>query len=104
MKGKIASETSDFGHRAGLAVEAFSPVGNPGNPNQVRGRGRKWVTERQRLGAKLDPALREWADRVIIPALADEYFAERERKRIADVGAPVAQSETKSRLSAGGTP
>jgi len=23
------------------------------------------VTERQRLGAKLDPALREWADRVV---------------------------------------
>jgi hypothetical protein len=34
------------------------------------------VTERQKLGAKLDPALKEWADRVIIPALAREYFAQ----------------------------
>jgi hypothetical protein len=61
------------------------------------------VTERQRLGAKLDPALREWADRVIIPALADEYLAEQEAKRIAEAGAPVAQFEPKSRLSAGVT-
>jgi len=57
-------------------------------------------TERQRLGAKLDPALREWADRVIIPALAREYLAEQEAKRIAEVGAPVAQFEPKTRLSA----
>ncbi len=58
------------------------------------------MTERQRLGAKLDPALREWADRVIIPALAREYLAEQDAKRIAEVAPPVAQSEPKSRLSA----
>lgn len=62
------------------------------------------MTERQRLGAKLDPALREWADRVIIPALAREYLAEQDAKRIAEVGAPVAQSEPKMMLSARVTP
>lgn len=58
------------------------------------------MTERQRLGAKLDPALREWADRVIIPALAREFSAEREKTRIAEGTAPVAQFESKDRLSA----
>jgi len=47
--------------------------------------------ERQRLGAKLDPALRAWADRVIIPALAREYLAEQGQKRIAESHSPVAQ-------------
>ena len=60
-------------------------------------------TERQRLGAKLDPALRAWADRVIIPALAREYLAERDGKRIAEAAAPVAKCEPKSRPSAGVT-
>jgi hypothetical protein len=62
------------------------------------------VTERQRLGAKLDPALREWADRVIIPALAREYPAEQEKKRIAESHSPVAQFEPKMPLSARVTP
>jgi hypothetical protein len=53
------------------------------------------VTERQRLGAKLDPALREWADRVIILALAREYQADCERVRIAESVEPVAQSQAK---------
>ncbi len=60
-------------------------------------------TERQRLGAKLDPALRAWADRVIIPALAREYLAEQDAKRIAEAGAAVAQCKSKSKLSAGVT-
>jgi len=59
-------------------------------------------SERQRLGAKLDPALRAWADRVIIPALAREYLAERQ-KLIAESLEPVAQSERKMLLSAGVT-
>jgi hypothetical protein len=62
------------------------------------------VTERQKLGAKLDPALREWADRVIIPALAREYLAEQEKKKIAEPLQPVAQSEPKMLLSARVTP
>jgi hypothetical protein len=61
------------------------------------------INERQRLGAKLDPALREWADRVIIPALAREYHAENEKKRIADSAEPVAQCEPEMLLSAGVT-
>lgn len=62
------------------------------------------MTERQRLGAKLDPALREWADRVIIPALAREYHAEQEQKGIAESLEPVAQFKPKMRLSARVTP
>jgi hypothetical protein len=62
------------------------------------------VTDRQRLGAKLDPALREWADRVIIPALAREYQVEQEQKRIAESLEPVAQFKPKMRLSARVTP
>lgn len=62
------------------------------------------MTERQRLGAKLHPVLREWADRVIIPALAREYRAEQEKKRIAEPVESVAQFEPKMRLSARVTP
>ncbi len=62
------------------------------------------MTERQKLGAKLDPALREWADRVIIPALAREYLAEQDAKRIAESYSPVAQFKPKLRLSARVTP
>jgi hypothetical protein len=58
---------------------------------------------RQRLGAKLDPALRAWADRVVIPALAREYLTEQEQKRIAESLEPVAQSERKILPSAGVT-
>ncbi len=58
------------------------------------------MTERQKLGAKLDPALREWADRVIIPALARVYLAEQDAKRIAESHSPVAQFKPKMRLSA----
>jgi hypothetical protein len=59
--------------------------------------------ERQRLGAKLDPEMRAWADRVIIPALAREYLTEQGQKRIAESLEPVAQSERKMLLSAGVT-
>jgi hypothetical protein len=62
------------------------------------------VTERQRLGGKLDPALREWADRVIIPALAREYLAEQEKNQIAESLETVAQCEPKMLLSAKVTP
>jgi hypothetical protein len=58
---------------------------------------------RQRLGEKLDPALREWADRVIIPALAREFSAEQHKKQIAEPSESVAQFETTDRLSARGT-
>ena len=60
-------------------------------------------SERQRLGAKLDPEMRAWADRVIIPALAREYLTEQGQKRIAESLEPVAQSERKMLLSAGVT-
>ena len=36
----------------------------------------KETAERQRLGAKLSPALRDFVDRVIVPALTREYIAE----------------------------
>jgi hypothetical protein len=52
------------------------------------------------LGAKLDPALREWADRVIIPALTSEFLANQDSKQIAKDVPSVAQFETKSRPSA----
>jgi hypothetical protein len=58
------------------------------------------VTERQKLGAKLDPALREWADRVIIPALAREVFAQREFKKIAVGPTTVPEFQRNSRPSA----
>jgi hypothetical protein len=58
------------------------------------------VTEREKLGAKLSPALREWADRVIIPALAREYLAERDAKQIAKQPARVAEFQQMSRPSA----
>jgi hypothetical protein len=60
--------------------------------------------ERQRLGAKLDPALRAWADRVIIPALAREYLTEQGQKRIAESHSPVALFRPKMKLSARVTP
>jgi hypothetical protein len=61
------------------------------------------LTGRQRLGAKLDPALREWADRVIIPALAREFLANQDSKQIAKDVPSVAQFETKNGPSARGT-
>jgi hypothetical protein len=57
------------------------------------------VTEREKLGAKLDPALREWADRVIIPALAREYLAQANSKKIAAERGIVSESEVKNELS-----
>ena len=62
------------------------------------------MTKREKLGAKLDPALREWADRVIIPALAREFLAERDAKRIAKRVETVAQFQLKTGLSARVTP
>ena len=57
------------------------------DPRAVPRKSRVWVTEREKLAAKLDPALREWADKVIIPALARQYLAQGVRERIArDVG------------------
>jgi hypothetical protein len=57
------------------------------------------VTEREKLGAKLDPALREWADRVIIPALAREYLAQGRPDRTVRKEGTVAEFKAK-RLSA----
>lgn len=62
------------------------------------------MTERERLGAKLDPALRELADRVIIPALARKYLAQGEPKRIAGERETVAEFQLKTELSAEVTP
>jgi len=62
------------------------------------------VTERQKLGAKLDAALREWADRVIIPALAREYLAQGSPKKIVPKQQTVAEFQENGRLSAEVTP
>ena len=62
------------------------------------------MTERQKLGAKLDPALREWADKVIIPALAREFLAKRTAKRIANCPVSVAEFQENDRLSVEVTP
>jgi hypothetical protein len=60
-------------------------------------------TERQRLGAKLDPKLREWIDRVIVPALVREYIAEHKSTDcVADPAIAVRQFQTNDRLSAEG--
>jgi hypothetical protein len=61
------------------------------------------VTERQRLGAKLDPALRDIVDRVIVPALVREYIAEHGTpNQLARPARAVRQFEPKKRLSAEG--
>ena len=62
------------------------------------------MTEREKLGARLDPALREWADKVIIPALAREYLVEQAAKRIAEVPRLVSEFTPKIEPSAGVTP
>jgi hypothetical protein len=62
------------------------------------------VTEREKLGAKLDPALREWADRVIIPALAREYLAQGRSDSAVRKEGTVAEFKAKNRLSAEVTP
>jgi hypothetical protein len=67
-------------------------------------RGNDAVTEREKLGAKLDPALRELADRVIIPALAREFLAQGKTKRIAGERSNVAEFKVRNRLSAEVTP
>ena len=60
-------------------------------------------SERQRLGAKLDPKLREWIDRVIVPALVREYIAEHKHSDcIADPTRAVRQFQSNERLSAEG--
>lgn len=58
--------------------------------------------ELQRLGAKLDPALKGWIDRVIVPALVREYIAEKAGNCLANPARAVAQSDTTDRLSAEG--
>jgi hypothetical protein len=58
------------------------------------------VTDREKLGARLDPALRAWADRVIIPALAREFLSERAAMRIAKKVETVAEFQSKTVLSA----
>jgi hypothetical protein len=59
-------------------------------------------TEREKLGSKLDPKLREWLDRVIVPALARAYAAEHTAPdNLAGVPRDVRQF-TEKRLSAEG--
>lgn len=58
------------------------------------------MTEREKLGAKLNPALREWADRVIIPALAREILAQGPEEGIAVGQEDVTKFTNKKRLSA----
>jgi len=75
-----------------------------GNREIIEKETEVWVTEREKLGASLDPALREWADKVIIPALAREYLAERDAKRIAKVPRTVSEFMPKIEPSSGVTP
>jgi len=57
----------------------------------------------QQLGAKLDPKLREWIDRVIVPALAREYIADKECANCVAIPAEdVPQLPSNDRLSAEG--
>jgi hypothetical protein len=58
----------------------------------------------EQLGAQLDPALLEWADKVIIPALARAYLTERNTKRIADATSPVSEFTANVEPSARVTP
>lgn len=45
--------------------------------------------ELQRLGAKLDPGLKGWIDRVIVPGMVRQYLA---KKQKADIPRNVAHS------------
>lgn len=57
----------------------------------------------EELGAKLSPELREFVDRVIVPALLREYLAEKRRENcVAAMPHTVADSEPDVRLSAEG--
>lgn len=63
------------------------------------------MTERQkkldRLGARLDPDLRDFIDRAIVPALVREYIAEHGSAiRVAKPATAVPQFQPDARLSA----
>jgi hypothetical protein len=61
------------------------------------------ASEREKLGKKLDPELRELLDRVIVPALARDYIAEhRSSDRLAVVPKSVQHFDLNDRLSAEG--
>ena len=62
------------------------------------------MTKREKLGAHLDPALRKWADKVIIPALAREYLSDQAAKQIAKVPQPVPEFTPKIEPSSRVTP
>ena len=38
------------------------------------------MTEREKLGAKLDPALREWIDEVIVPGMVRLYVGRTQKR------------------------
>jgi len=74
-----------------------------GNQTEARKGTGVWVTERQKLGAKLDPWMRDFVDRVIVPALVREYIAENaEPNSLAEPARAVRQFPSKSRLLAEG--
>jgi hypothetical protein len=57
----------------------------------------------KRSGAQLDPALKEFLDAVVIPALVKEYLSEHEREnRLALIPERVPQSIAKHSASAEG--
>jgi hypothetical protein len=63
------------------------------------------VTEQQkeldRLGAKIDPAVRDWIDNVIVPSLVEEWLAREESaKRPQEVPRGVVQFDRRRMLSA----
>lgn len=59
-------------------------------------------TEREKLGKKLDPKLREWLDRVIVPALARDYVAAHKTSERLAVVPQAVQQFNANRLSAEG--
>jgi hypothetical protein len=58
------------------------------------------VTERERLGAKLSPEAKAWADRVIIPSLARQFLAQGKTEPVAPRNTRVAEFPCKTEPSA----
>lgn len=82
--------------RSGFGARVTSSV-----PKLVTMRPRGGSPTTEELGAKLEPELRAWVDRVIVPALMREYLAQnRAGNCVADSAPGVAQSGMSTTLSA----
>jgi hypothetical protein len=56
------------GDRANLAVDSINQMAT--------------VPKLEKLGAKIDPALKDWIDHVIVPGLVRQYLAREQQKTI----------------------